>query len=53
MRHTISKTYMVTFEVDPPIDDVALNALFARAWPNHVQGQHQAVLARYLTNAEV
>jgi ribosomal protein S18 acetylase RimI-like enzyme len=39
---------MVTFEIDPPIDDVALNDLFARAWPDHVPGQHQAVLARSL-----
>jgi GNAT superfamily N-acetyltransferase len=39
---------MVTFEIDPPSDDVALNDLFARARPNHIPGQYQAVLARSL-----
>jgi ribosomal protein S18 acetylase RimI-like enzyme len=39
---------MVTFEIDPPIDDATLNELFARAWPNHVPRRHQAVLARSL-----
>ena len=39
---------MVTFEVDPPLDDAALNALFGRAWPDHVSGRYARVLARSL-----
>jgi GNAT superfamily N-acetyltransferase len=39
---------MLTFEVNPPLDDAALNNLFARAWPDHSPGAYQAVLARSL-----
>jgi GNAT superfamily N-acetyltransferase len=39
---------MIDFRVNPRIDDAALNDLFARAWPNHIPGAYQAVLARSL-----
>jgi GNAT superfamily N-acetyltransferase len=39
---------MITFEIDPPLDDFTLNDLFARAWPDHLAGTYQAVLGRSL-----
>jgi len=42
MKHTVE------FRIDPPLDDAALNDLFARAWPDHSPGTYQAVLARSL-----
>lgn len=41
-------TDTVDFRIDPPIDDAALNDLFARAWPDHTPGVYQTVLARSL-----
>jgi GNAT superfamily N-acetyltransferase len=38
----------VTFQIDPPLDDASLNRLFARAWPDHVSGEYQRVLAQSL-----
>ena len=46
--HTLRMMDSVTFRIDPPLDDAALNDLFARAWPDHVPGTYQAVLARSL-----
>lgn len=39
---------MVTFEINPPLTDAALNDLFARAWPDHSPGAYQRVLERSL-----
>jgi len=39
---------MPKIEIDPPIDDAVLNDLFSRAWPDHVPGVYQNVLARSL-----
>ena len=39
---------MVTFKINPPLTDSALNDLFARAWPDHSPGAYQPVLARSL-----
>ena len=38
----------VEFQITPPLDDTALNDLFARAWPEHIPGAYQAVLAQSL-----
>ena len=38
----------VVFRIDLPLTDAALNDLFARAWPDHVAGTYQDVLARSL-----
>lgn len=38
----------VTYRIDPPLEDSALNALFARAWPDHSPSSYQHVLARSL-----
>jgi hypothetical protein len=39
---------MVTCLVDPPLADAELNALFARAWPQHTDQSFATVLARSL-----
>jgi GNAT superfamily N-acetyltransferase len=39
---------MVTFEIDPPLTDEALNDLFTRVWPDHSPRVYQSVLARSL-----
>ena len=41
-------TDTVDFRIDPPLEDAALNDLFARAWPDHRSGAYQTVLARSL-----
>ena len=41
-------TDMVAFRIDPPLDDAALNDLFARAWPDHTPGTYQTILDRSL-----
>lgn len=38
----------IAFRIDPRLDDSALNDLFSRAWPGHVAGSYQSVLARSL-----
>jgi GNAT superfamily N-acetyltransferase len=39
---------VIRFEIDPSIDDAALNDLFARAWTDHIDRAHHTVLARSL-----
>jgi GNAT superfamily N-acetyltransferase len=39
---------MITFEIDPPLTDSALNDLFASAWPDHSPYNSKVVLARSL-----
>jgi GNAT superfamily N-acetyltransferase len=39
---------MVEYRIDPPLDDAALNALFARAWTDHTPREFGPVLARSL-----
>ena len=36
------------FYIDPPLDDRALNELFARSWPDHTPSAYQTMLARSL-----
>jgi ribosomal protein S18 acetylase RimI-like enzyme len=39
---------MVDYRIDPPLDDAALNDLFARAWDDHAARKFAPVLARSL-----
>jgi GNAT superfamily N-acetyltransferase len=39
---------MVDYRINPPLDDAALNDLFARAWGDHVSREFAPVLARSL-----
>jgi ribosomal protein S18 acetylase RimI-like enzyme len=39
---------VVDYQTDAPLDDRALNELFARAWPGHRPRRFQPVLARSL-----
>jgi len=39
---------MVDYRIDPPLDDAALNDLFARAWDDHAAREFAPVLARSL-----
>jgi GNAT superfamily N-acetyltransferase len=41
-------TDLIDYRVDPPLDDVTLNDLFARAWPDHGPRAYGPVLARTL-----
>jgi GNAT superfamily N-acetyltransferase len=48
-RHLANVDVMsVEYRIDPPLDDAALNDLFARAWSDHVPRQFASVLAHSL-----
>lgn len=48
-RHLANVDVMsVDYRIDPPLDDPALNDLFARAWSDHVPRQFASVLAHSL-----
>jgi hypothetical protein len=48
-RHLANVDVMsVDYRIDPPLDDPALNDLFARAWSDHVPRQFSRVLAHSL-----
>ena len=39
---------VVDYRTDPPLEDAALNDLFARSWPDHTPRSYAPVLARSL-----
>jgi GNAT superfamily N-acetyltransferase len=43
---------MITYQSDPPIDNAALNLLFADAWPDHRTVDFVPILTRSLTYIE-